>query len=313
MDYTLKDFGKLLKRQHLENRRFFSEIGTNCYRIYDRNLPTLPVSVDVYGDYVRITDYGVEGISEEQIRDTVSRMVYVQSDRLVYHARPRLQSHEQHQPLEPEAKRYITVKEQGLDFLIDLWSRIDTGLFLDHAPARAMVRAASYGKEMLNLFSYTGSFSVYALGGGAQKVTNVDLSGTYLDWGMKNIGANHFPESGHEHVRSDVWAFIEEQRALGFRRQFDIIVLDPPTFSHSRRMAKTFDVQRDHVAYLAACRRMLKRDGIIIFSTNLSGFKLDAKRLSSIGLSLRDITKETIPPGFSMKRVPHSCWLMRHS
>lgn len=313
MEYTLKDFGKHLKRQHLENRRFFDAIDSDCYRIYDRNLGPLPVTVDLYGDYVRITDYGVEEVAEKQICDIVSRMVYVPLDRIVYHARPRLQAHEQHQVIDTENPRYIKVREQGLEFLVDLWSRIDTGLFLDHAPARAMVRAASYGKEVLNLFSYTGSFAVYALGGGAQRVTNVDLSGTYLDWGVMNLTANHFSTASHENIRADVWAFIEEQRAKGFKRQFDIIVLDPPTFSHSRKMQKTFDVQRDHVSYLAACRRMLKKDGVIVFSTNLGGFRLDAKRLSSIGLSFRDITKDTIPPGYSMKRIPHSCWKLEHA
>ena len=196
------------------------------------------------------------------------------------------------------------VREHGLSFIVNLADYIDTGLFMDHRPARAMVRAMSPGKRVLNLFCYTGSFSVYALAGGATEVVGVDLSNTYLSWAEGNIRLNDLPLERYSGVRSDAQAFLS--RAAGSGLRLDLIVLDPPTFSNSKKMDGFLDVARQWPALVGACLRVLAPEGRILFSTNSRQLKFDASLVPMA--RFQDIGASSVPqdyrPGF------HRAWIV---
>jgi 23S rRNA (cytosine1962-C5)-methyltransferase len=194
-----------------------------------------------------------------------------------------------------ERKNEFVVKENGLSFIVNLTDYLDTGLFLDHRITRQMVREISKDKAVLNLFCYTGSFSVYAVAGGATAITSIDLSKTYLDWANRNMQLN-FPECKmHAVVQADV----KKELTTIASESYDIIVMDPPTFSNSKRMDDFLDIQRDHIFLINQCQRILKEEGILFFSTNFSKFKLDENKINSS--DIKDITKTTTPFDFAGK------------
>ncbi len=313
MEYILKDFAKHLKKNSLEMRRFFSVAGTNCYRIYDRNIRDLPLTVDIYGRFAHITDFRSgdldNGLSCEVIVDTASRMLYLEKKYVVYKVRNPLkgteEKKEQHVKLAERGRR-TEVTENGLKFLVNLTDYIDTGLFLDHRKTREMVFQASSGMDVLNLFAYTGSFSVYAAAGGARKVDTVDLSANYLRWAKDNFRINDIPFSDGSFYRMDASSFLKEAVRKG--KRYDIIVIDPPTFSNSRKMDGTFNIQRDYVSIVKLALELLSVDGFIVFSTNYGKFHFDPGRIP--GGAVTDITLSTIDMDFSRKRKPHRCWVI---
>jgi 23S rRNA (cytosine1962-C5)-methyltransferase len=200
------------------------------------------------------------------------------------------------------------VSEGGLKFEVDLHSYLDTGLFLDHRETRALVRQRAAGRRMLNLFAYTGSFSVYAAAGGALATTSVDLSNTYQAWTQRNLALNGFSGDAHQLERADVFEYLE--RAQRERRLFGLIVLDPPSFSNSKKMQEILDVQRDHRRLIEACLELLTPNGELFFSTNRRRFKLDDALQALPGAE--EITRQTLPDDF--KRNPaHRCWIFRRS
>ena len=194
MDFMDKDLGKILKNNAQTLRHELLPQGTDCFRVYDRNLSRYPVTVDLYGKYAKVTDYGEEPLSDEEketLLDICSRMLYLQKENVVYAVRNRRAEREQHEKTELEAVK-TTVHENGLLFSVDLTSYVDTGLFLDHARTRQLIRERSANADVLNLFSYTGSFSVYAASGLANSVTSVDMSATYTRWAEENLLANGY-------------------------------------------------------------------------------------------------------------------------
>ncbi|MHC1692269.1 MAG: class I SAM-dependent methyltransferase [Sphaerochaetaceae bacterium] len=306
--YTGKDFGKLLKHNALQMRRIMLKEQTDCMRVYDRNLETLPITVDLYGPYTRITDYSDGGLSDEdqtQVCDIASRMLYTEPDHVIYHERKKRLGKEQHGLL-AESSLEFTVQERGLSFIVDLKKRIDTGLFLDQAVARSEVRKVSGGMAVLNLFSYTGSFSVYAAAGGARSVVSVDLSSTYTDWCEKNLAANGFSGGAYPCVSQNAGEYI--WKAVKERRKFDLIILDPPSFSNSRKMEHDFDVQRDYVYYIRLLNGLLVDGGKLLFSTNLGIFQFDKGRIH--GYDVREITRDVAAPGFSTKKNSLRSWIL---
>ncbi len=309
MDYRLKDFKKIIKRSYQETRRQLSPLHTDCMRVYDRNISEYPVTIDVYGNYVKIQEFGETASDSEVIVDAVSRMLYIPSKHIVYQVRKKRTGREQHSLQIKDKSRIgrISVMESGLTFSVDLETRIDAGLFLDHMPTRVMVRDNAFGRNVLNLFSYTGSFSVYAAAGGARQVVSVDLSNTYLQWAEEHLSMNGFTGSRYPCVRSDVKEFLlHDADNYG---PFDIIIMDPPSFSNSNKMDGTFDVQRDYVWYIDQAMRHLSSTGILLFSTNLDGFHFDPGRIGHA--VCRNITNSTIPPGFSKRKRPHICWMIQ--
>ena len=196
---------------------------------------------------------------------------------------------------------FLEVIEGGLHFLVNLFDYLDTGLFLDHRPTRARLRELAGRGRFLNLFCYTATATVYAAAGGAESTTSVDLSATYLEWAGENLKLNGFEGDAHALVQGDVLAWLEEDAG-----SYDLIFVDPPTFSNSKR-ADDFEVQRDHVRLLLACAARLAPDGVIVFSNNFRRFKLDGASLETAGLIVRDVTRASIPFDFARDpRIHHT-------
>jgi 23S rRNA (cytosine1962-C5)-methyltransferase len=208
----------------------------------------------------------------------------------------------QYRKLGPSGEDFI-VGEGGHRFIVNLTDYLDTGLFLDHRQTRALVQRLAARGRFLNLFCYTGSFSVYAAGGGAKTSASVDLSKTYLDWARRNFELNGMDAGRHRLVRADARQFVQDEAAAGQR--YDLVVLDPPSFSNSKRMHGVLDVQRDHVALIRDCAEILAPAGELLFSTNLRSFRLDAGALA--GLNIADTSAQTVPPDFRNKKI-HKCW-----
>jgi 23S rRNA G2069 N7-methylase RlmK/C1962 C5-methylase RlmI len=194
------------------------------------------------------------------------------------------------------------VNEGGLKFMVNLSDYVDTGLFLDHRLTRQMVREAAAGKRVLNLFAYTGSFTVYAAAGGAASTTTVDKSATYIDWARENLELNGFTGPEHELIRSDIREFID---SLKPRDQWDLAVVDPPTFSNTKDNEEVWDVQRDHAELLSRLAHNISPGGVVYFSTNFRRFKLEEAALADY--TIRNITRQTIPEDFRNERI-HACW-----
>ncbi len=307
MDYSEKDFGKILKKNALNIRRLVLQDDTECMRVYDRNLEEFPVSVDLYGKFARITDYSLNGLDEDIIAtccDIVRRMCYIQADHVIFHRRSKI-GKEQHEILS-EQSLLVEVKESGHTFTVDLTKRIDTGLFLDHMRTRQMVQQMSRKLRVLNLFSYTGAFSVYAAAGGAMKVDSVDLSSTYTEWAKDNLLKNGFEGENYNCIATDALKFIIESVKEG--RKYDLVIFDPPSFSNSRKMDDKFDVSKDYVRYFNLINNLLEENGILIFSTNLSSFHMDTGRVR--GFKVTQITKDVTAPGFTKAKGTSRTWLL---
>jgi 23S rRNA G2069 N7-methylase RlmK/C1962 C5-methylase RlmI len=193
------------------------------------------------------------------------------------------------------------VQEGGLKFIVNLSDYLDTGLFLDHRPNRELVRTQAKDKRVLNLFAYTGSFTVYAAAAGAASTLTIDLSNTYLDWAQRNLELNGLEGPQHRFLRADVLQWLEQP----VRETYDIIILDPPTFSNSKAMLDVLDVQRDHPGMIRACARRLGPGGVLYFSTNFRKFKMEVEELE--GFEVKDITAQSIPNDFRNSRI-HYCW-----
>jgi 23S rRNA (guanine2445-N2)-methyltransferase / 23S rRNA (guanine2069-N7)-methyltransferase len=213
---------------------------------------------------------------------------------------------EQYAKRENIAERHV-VSEGGLKFWVNFHDYLDTGLFLDHRIVRRMLRDFAKGADFLNLFCYTGSATVYAAAGGARSTTSVDLSNTYLQWAHENMLLNGFGGPEHEFNRADCLDWLESRSVWGPR--FDLIFVDPPTFSNSKRMAGVLDVQRDHVGMIRRSLQLLRPGGRLVFSTNYTRFKLDAGALAD--LAVEDVSDATIPKDFERNPRIHRCYVVR--
>lgn len=276
-------------------------LNLDCYRLYDHDLPEFPFCIEFYNDKLYVAEYKRRhGMSEEEhdqwmekSLETISEVLAVNKDNIFLKLRQRKPGRlGQYQRINEEQHEFV-VTENGLKFIINLSDYLDTGLFLDHRTTRQMVKEKSAGKKVLNLFAYTGSFSVYAAAGGAEKVVTADLSKTYLHWAEKNMGLNGYtdPEK-YSFVQTDVMQYLKQLPA----DYYDLIVMDPPTFSNSKRMDDFLDIQRDHVGMINDCMAALKPGGILYFSTNFRKFVLEEKSIQAS--SIKDITKATTPFDF---------------
>ncbi|MCA9121468.1 MAG: bifunctional 23S rRNA (guanine(2069)-N(7))-methyltransferase RlmK/23S rRNA (guanine(2445)-N(2))-methyltransferase RlmL [Planctomycetaceae bacterium] len=304
-------FRSRLKKRARHLRRWPTKQGITCFRIYERDIPEIPLIVDRYEDHLHITEYerpherdlGQHADWLDLMVRTASETLEVAADRVFFKRRERQRGAKQHEHL--AGRQYeIKVSEGGLQFIVNLSDYVDTGLFLDHRIARSMVRDESQGANFLNLFAYTGAFTVYAASGGAAKTTTVDWTRSYLDWAQRNMAANGFQGPQHQFVRSDAREFL---RAPSLKDEYTLAVVDPPTFSNSKRTEEDWDVQRDHVDLLNAVIRHMAPGGVIYFSTNFRRFKLDEAHFSD--LEVREISRRTVPEDFRNKRI-HRCWRM---
>jgi 23S rRNA (guanine2445-N2)-methyltransferase / 23S rRNA (guanine2069-N7)-methyltransferase len=207
------------------------------------------------------------------------------------------------------------IAEDGLVFEVDFAAHLDTGIFLDHRSTRHWLREQARGKDCLNLFAYTGTASVFMAAGGAKSVTTLDLSNTYQAWAQRNMERNGFKDTRRYHFeQADALRWVQEQRHAPDAQRYDLIFVDPPTFSNSARMGtRSWDVQRDHVELLIAVSRLLAPGGQAVFSTNLRSFKLDEENLAKAHVVAKDITPSTIPPDFERNARIHHCYLLSRS
>jgi 23S rRNA (guanine2445-N2)-methyltransferase / 23S rRNA (guanine2069-N7)-methyltransferase len=300
--------------KHLRKRAEREDI--ECWRVYDADLPEYAAAIDIYRDRLQNCDHlhaqeyqapasVPEDIARTRLRELVrvaGEVLDVSRERIALKTRRRGKGGEKYGRLD-ERGEFLEVGEGGLRFLVNLRDYLDTGLFLDHRPLRALVRELSCGKRFLNLFCYTGSVSVYAAAGGAVETTSVDLSQTYLEWAAQNLALNGFGEPQHKLVWADVLGYLESHSAM-----YDLIFVDPPTFSNSKR-ADDFDVQRDHARLLTLCGERLFPGGTILFSNNFRRFKLDEAALADF--AIRDISASTIPFDFERNPRIHRAWEMR--
>ena len=305
-DYT--PFANRLRKMDRHISKWARRQGIQCYRIYDRDVPEFPFAVDRYGDFLHVAEYqrNHDRSPEEHrnwirgCRHTLSEVLEVDLAHIFIKERASQKGKQQYEK-QSEKSKEIIVEEDGLQFYVNLSDYLDTGLFLDHRPLRKQVREESSGKRVLNLFAYTGSFTVYAAAGGATESLTLDLSNTYLDWARRNLELNELAGPHHRFEQADVKMWLREDPT----EKFDIIILDPPTFSNSKRMRFVLDVQADHSYMINSCIKRLNRGGMIYFSTNFRRFKLDTESIWS--QDIRDITAQTIPQDFRNKRI-HYCW-----
>lgn len=304
-----KDFSKILKRNALEAHRWMKETESTASRVYDRNMGAFPVTVELFGPYARIVDYADGGMDDEDVivmKDLISRFLYIESDKIIYVQRKKREGREQHE--KGEESLVVTVQESGLSFECELLKYVDTGLFLDHAATRRMIREMSSGMRVLNLFSYTGSFSVYAAAGGAESVESVDLSNVYTAWARRNLSANGFlDEAKYSVTAEDAGRYLD--RCVEDGKRFDIVIFDPPAFSNSHK-ADDFDVERDYLRYLEKISKVLAPGGCVLFSENLSGFTFAKEKLKPYW-KIMEITGDVRTPGFSAKRSALRVWWMK--
>ena len=325
LEPTSEQFAARLRKVFKERRKWAAREGVTCYRVYDSDLPDYAVAIDRYAgvgassgnDYLHVSEYAApasidEGKARRRFNDVLAIAPIVCGVRPDHvFAKRRVRSKGGGQYRNAGARPYVTtVEEGGCRFEVDLASRLDTGLFLDHRITRALVRDAAAGARFLNLFAYTGSASVYAAAGGAVETTTVDLSQTYLDWARRNMAANGFAGKRHAFERADVLKWVTQARRAG--KRYDLIFVDPPTFSNSKAMGrKTWDVQRDHAELLIGIAHLLAEGGQAIFSCNLRSFKPDSEKLATYGVELEDISLDTIPADFARTPKIHKCYRVR--
>ena len=289
-----------------------------CFRAYDADMPEYAFAVDLYSNDERwacVQEYAAPAtVAQDAARarrdealSVLPEVLGLPRERIVLRVRRRQRHGEQYEKVGEEAV-FHTVREGPYRFLVNFTDYLDTGLFLDHRLTRQRVGQLAAGRRFLNLFAYTGTASVYAAGGGATASTTVDMSKTYLEWARRNLALNGLAGPAHEFVQADCLAWLEEQGATP-RVRYGVIFVDPPTLSRSKRMAREFDVQRDHVELLRMAGRLLEPDGVIVFSNNYQRFKLDARELGGFGVE--DISKATVPEDFARNPRIHVCFLLR--
>ncbi|WP_392565635.1 bifunctional 23S rRNA (guanine(2069)-N(7))-methyltransferase RlmK/23S rRNA (guanine(2445)-N(2))-methyltransferase RlmL [Utexia brackfieldae] len=309
-----QDFVNRLRKNEQKLKKWAISEGIECYRLYDADLPEYNVAIDRYKDKVIIQEYAPpKSIDEQKARkrlfDVINATIMVLGlsvDQVVLKTREKQKGKQQYQKL-AHKQDFFLVKEYQAQFWVNLVDYLDTGLFLDHRLARKMIGQMAKGKSFLNLFSYTGSATVYAGLGGAKSTTTVDMSRTYLEWAERNLQQNGLTSRQHRLIQADCLVFLQ-----ACDQQFDLIFIDPPTFSNSKRMSDTLDIQRDHLMLMENLKRMLTPNGKIIFSNNKRGFKIDAEGLAHLGLKYQDITARTISPDFERNKQIHYCFLLQH-
>jgi 23S rRNA (cytosine1962-C5)-methyltransferase len=294
-DNRLKKVLRILSKQAKQQ-------GVSCYRLYDRDLPEFPLIIDVYGEEVLVTEYrSNHRLTEEEYErwfndslEVIQHVLGKELSQIHIKERKRKESRQDQYQKTDNRQAYIEVQEGGLKFLVNLTDFLDTGLFIDHRITRGKVAQQAKGKRVLNLFCYTGSFSVYAAKGGAAEVVSVDLSNTYLDWAKKNMELNGFKGYQYVFVKADVLQWLDKCEA-GY---YDLIVLDPPTFSNSKMMKDVFDIQEMHVDLINQCIEKLAPNGILYFSTNARKFEMNEDLIKG---RVENITTATIPFDFKGK------------
>lgn len=308
-------FVNRIKKNQRKLKAWLKRDGVTCYRVYDADIPEANVAVDRYGEWAHVSEYEAPSTVDaevarrrfEELLAALPHAIGVGAEHIVAKQRRRQRGTSQYDKRGDDGIRLV-VHEGGHRFWVNLEDYLDTGLFLDHRPVRALIAelvAARPRPSFLNLFCYTSTATIYAIAAGAAKTTSVDLSNTYLAWSRDNMvlsgagaGAGG---SAHQFVKEDARRFLERDG-----RRFDVILLDPPTFSTSKAMEGTLDVQRDHPQLVAAAMARLAAGGELIFSTNARKFRLEGSLAAQY--AVRDVSEQTIPPDFSRNQRIHRCF-----
>ncbi|MDH2999965.1 23S rRNA (guanine(2445)-N(2))/(guanine(2069)-N(7))-methyltransferase [Chelonobacter oris] len=307
------DFANRLRKNIKKIEKWAQQQGLNAYRLYDADLPEYNLAVDRYADYIVVQEYAAPknidpAKARQRLLDAVGatlQVTAVDTNKLVLKVRQKQKGSSQYEKLGDRGD-YFDVQEYGAKLWVNLTDYLDTGLFLDHRLTRKMVGEMAKGKDFLNLFAYTGSATVHAALGGAKTTTTVDMSNTYLNWAEQNLILNGFEESRqHRIIQADCLQWLTE-----CKQQYDLIFVDPPTFSNSKRMEDSWDVQRDHLKLMTMLKNIIRPNGTLIFSNNKRGFKMDFDGLTALGLQAQDITAKTLPLDFERNKQIHNCWVI---
>ena len=306
------DFANRLQKNIKKIEKWAKQQGLDAYRLYDADLPEYNVAVDRYGDHIVVQEYAApknidENKARQRLLDAVTATLQVtgiETNKLILKVRQKQKGTNQYEKLANKGE-YFYVNEYGAQLWVNLTDYLDTGLFLDHRLTRKMLGEMAKGKDFLNLFAYTGSATVHAALGGAKSTTTVDMSNTYLNWAEQNLILNDIEGKQHKLIQADCLQWLEK-----CDRQFDLIFVDPPTFSNSKRMEDSWDVQRDHIKLMRNLKRILRPNGTIVFSNNKRGFKMDFEALDELGLSAVEISAKTLPLDFERNKQIHNCWIV---
>ncbi|XLX38977.1 bifunctional 23S rRNA (guanine(2069)-N(7))-methyltransferase RlmK/23S rRNA (guanine(2445)-N(2))-methyltransferase RlmL [Ectopseudomonas mendocina] len=293
---NLKQLGKWARRE-----------GVECYRLYDADMPEYALAVDLYRDWVHVQEYAAPRSidpdkAQARLLDALAAIpqaLGVAQNRVAIKRRERQTGTKQYQRQAAQGQ-FMEVSEGGVKLLVNLTDYLDTGLFLDHRPLRLRIQREAAGKRFLNLFCYTATATVHAAKGRARSTTSVDLSKTYLDWARRNLSLNGFSDK-HRLEQGDVMAWLGDDRG-----EYDLIFIDPPTFSNSKRMEGVFDVQRDHVELLDLAMAHLARGGVLYFSNNFRKFQLDETLVARY--QVEEISAQTLDPDFARNPKIHRAW-----
>ncbi len=298
-----------IEKNYKHRKKWATREKVEAFRLYEKDIPDFPFIVDVYKDHAVIFEKRDDEIDAEKfdhfnfIISAVKEVLSIPEERVVIKSRFKQKGAVQYTKLEDKNETML-IRENEAHYIVNLHDYLDTGLFLDHRPLRQMVFKESSGKKVLNLFSYTGSISVAAALGGARQVTSVDMSATYQDWARKNFEANNVVLTDHIFVTDSAMVYLEKASS-----RFDLIILDPPTFSNSKKMEEDFEVEKDQVFLIKHCMRLLSPTGVLYFSNNKRKFKLDPA-LGEI-CHIKDITPRTIPEDYRDTKA-HHCFKITH-
>ena len=314
-------FGNRLAKNMRKLASWAARENVSCYRLYDADMPEYAFAIDLYTSHdssqrwLYVQEYAAPNeIPEDAVRRRRSEAMAalpgvtgVSMQNIHLRTRRRTARGDQYRK-QAERSEFEVIAENGLQFWVNFCDYLDTGLFLDHRMTRARLRATSQARRFLNLFAYTGSATVYCAAGGAQTTTTIDLSNTYLEWAERNLMLNGYSGQDHEYVRADVREWLAE--AVRRRAQYDLIFLDPPTFSNSKRMDGVLDTQRDHGLLIEQSMQLLAPGGLLLFSTNAQRLKMDetvAQRYVVL-----DISRLTLPPDFARNERIHQAFEISH-
>lgn len=291
-------FKNRIRKNYRHLRKWAKRTGTDAFRIYDRDIKEHPLTIDFYAGYFYVQYFSSDReLPEEVIGETEEALISIfqtERERIFWRTRIKRKKTEQYEKM-GGSQEFFVVHEYGAKFRVNLSDYLDTGLFLDHRETRQLVASKAKGKRVLNLFAYTCSFSVHAALAGAAFTKSVDLSNTYTEWGRENFLLNGLSLKNNEIVRADCLKFLDEER-----ERYDLIIIDPPTVSRSKKMEGMFDVQVDYVPMLRKALRLLSPGGVIIFSTNARKFTFDSEIFNA-----REITR--LPLDFHNQKI-HRCW-----
>ena len=308
-------FANRIKKNFKQLQKWAKKEGIDSYRLYDADLPDYNVAIDKYLDHVVVYEYAApaeipESVSKRRLTDVLIALPHaigIDPNNIVLKTRERKKGISQYEKMQANKLELITT-EYGAKFKLNLKEYLDTGLFLDHRLTRKMVGEKSKGRSVCNLFAYTGTASVHAAIGGATSVTTVDMSNTYINWAKENFALNGLNDDKYQFVQANCLQWIKRTHD-----RFDLIFIDPPTFSNSKRMEDSFDVLRDHVPLLSNLIKLLNPGGEIIFSNNKRKFKMEIEQLEAAGMSIKNIDNQTLPLDYKRNPQIHNTWLITHA